>query len=184
MGGNLPVDSAIFLEFLPASHQYLLTVLSVDWALAQVVANLIAWGLLGNFTCDITDTHCTKAENIGWRYFMITVGGLTLVMFAIRFFAFTIFESPKYLMGRGKDEEAVRIVHEVARRNGAESWLTVEHLKACEPEGYERHASATATAGNAVKRKLATFKLTHIRALFATKKLGYSTGALMLVWAL
>jgi MFS family permease len=184
VGGNLPVDSAIFLEFLPASHQYLLTVLSVDWALAQVVANLIAWGLLGNFTCDITDTHCTKAENIGWRYFMITVGGLTLIMFAIRFFAFTIFESPKYLMGRGKDEEAVRIVHEVARRNGTESWLTLEHLKACEPEGYQGQTSAAATASNAVKRKLATFKLTHIRALFATKKLGYSTAALMLVWAL
>lgn len=43
VGGNLPVDSAVFLEFLPASHQYLLTVLSIDWAFAQVVANLVAW---------------------------------------------------------------------------------------------------------------------------------------------
>ncbi|KAI1160408.1 major facilitator superfamily domain-containing protein [Nemania serpens] len=180
VGGNLPVDSAIFLEFLPASHQYLLTVLSVDWALAQVVANLIAWGLLSNFTCDVTDTHCTRAENFGWRYFMITVGGLTLIMFAIRFFAFTIFESPKYLMGKGKDEEAVRIVHEVARRNGTESWLTVEHLKACEPEGYEQRTTASA----ALKRKLQVVSLTHIRSLFTTRKLGYSTGALMLVWAL
>ncbi|KAJ8120529.1 hypothetical protein ONZ43_g2783 [Nemania bipapillata] len=180
VGGNLPVDSAIFLEFLPASHQYLLTVLSVDWAVAQVVANLIAWGLLGNFTCEVTDTNCTRAENFGWRYFMITVGGLTLIMFSIRFFAFTIFESPKYLMGKGKDEEAVRIVHEVARRNNTESWLTVEHLKACEPEGYEQRISAS----DAVKRKLETVNLTHIRALFATRKLGYSTGALMLVWAL
>jgi MFS family permease len=180
VGGNLPVDSAIFLEFLPASHQYLLTVLSVDWALAQVVANLIAWGLLSNFTCDITDTNCTRAENFGWRYFMITVGGLTLIMFAIRFLAFTIFESPKYLMGKGKDEEAVRIVHEVARRNGTESWLTVEHLKACEPEGHVQRA----TASDAVKRRLEAVNLTHIRSLFATKKLGYSTGALMLVWAL
>lgn len=30
VGGNLPVDSAIFLEFLPLSHQYLLTILSID----------------------------------------------------------------------------------------------------------------------------------------------------------
>jgi len=29
VGGNLPVDSAIFLEFIPATHQYPLTVLSV-----------------------------------------------------------------------------------------------------------------------------------------------------------
>ncbi|KAI0538911.1 major facilitator superfamily domain-containing protein [Xylaria digitata] len=180
VGGNLPVDSAIFLEFLPASHQYLLTVLSVDWALAQVVANLISWGLLSNFTCDITDTNCTRAKNFGWRYFMITVGGLTLIMFIIRFFAFKIFESPKYLMGKGKDEEAVRIIHEVARRNNTESWLTVDHLKACEPEGYEQRT----TAVDAVKRKLETINLTHIRSLFATRKLGYSTGAFMLVWAL
>lgn len=27
VGGNLPVDSAVFLEFLPGSHQYLLTIL-------------------------------------------------------------------------------------------------------------------------------------------------------------
>ncbi|KAJ3577878.1 hypothetical protein NPX13_g2689 [Xylaria arbuscula] len=180
VGGNLPVDSAIFLEFLPASHQYLLTVLSVDWALAQVIANLISWGLLSNFTCDITDTNCTRSKNIGWRYFMVTVGGLTLIMFIIRFFAFKIFESPKYLMGKGKDEEAVRIVHEVARRNGTESWLTIEHLKACEPEGYEQRIGAA----DAIRRKLESVNLTHIRSLFATRKLGYSTGALMLVWAL
>jgi len=29
IGGNLTVDSSLFLEFLPASHGYLLTVLSV-----------------------------------------------------------------------------------------------------------------------------------------------------------
>jgi MFS family permease len=42
VGGNLPVDSAVFLEFLPGSHQYLLTVLSIDWAFAQVIATLVA----------------------------------------------------------------------------------------------------------------------------------------------
>ncbi|KAI0203687.1 putative sugar transporter [Astrocystis sublimbata] len=180
VGGNLPVDSAIFLEFLPPSHQYLLTVLSLDWALAQVVANLIAWGLLSNFTCDVTDTDCTRAKNFGWRYFLLAVGGLTLIMFIVRFFAFKIYESPKFLMGKGKDDEAVRIVHEVAKRNKTESWLTIEHLKACEPEGYEQHT----TARDAVKRKLESVDFTHIRRLFSTKKLGYSTGALMLVWAL
>ncbi|KAI0158301.1 major facilitator superfamily domain-containing protein [Xylariaceae sp. FL1272] len=179
VGGNLPVDSAIFLEFLPASHQYLLTVLSIDWAVAQVIADLIAWGLLTNFTCQQDAETCTKSENIGWRYFMITIGGLTLITFAIRFFCFTIFESPKYLMGKGQDEEAVRTVHEVARRNGKESWLTLEHLKAVELEGYAQQA----TASDAIKRKLEAVNLNHIKALFKTKKLGYSTGALMLVWA-
>jgi len=60
VGGNLPVDSAVFLgmspvttdpsnfasygyfpEFIPASHQYLLTVLSIWWALGQLLGSLV-----------------------------------------------------------------------------------------------------------------------------------------------
>ncbi|CAJ2500740.1 Uu.00g035930.m01.CDS01 [Anthostomella pinea] len=179
VGGNLPVDSAIFLEFLPGTHQYLLTVLSIDWAVAQVIATLVAWPLLGGMTCQQTDDVCTRSKNMGWRYFMITMGGLTLIMFAVRFLCFTIFESPKYLMGKGLDEEAVRIVHEVARRNKKTSSLTIDDLRACEPEGYEQRASAS----RAVKRKLEAINMNHTRSLFATKKMGYSTAALMFVWA-
>jgi MFS family permease len=120
VGGNLPVDSAVFLEFLPGSHQYLLTILSVDWAVAQVVATLIAWPLLGSLTCQ-ENTTCTRSQNMGWRYFVIAVGGISMIEFIVRFVFFTVYESPKYLMGKGLDEEAVRIVHEVARRNGKTS---------------------------------------------------------------
>lgn len=178
VGGNLPVDSAVFLEFLPGSHQYLLTILSIDWAIAQVVATLVAWPLLGNLTCQETDIKCTKSENMGWRYFVITMGGLTLIMFALRFFCFTIFESPKYLMGQGRDEEAVRIVQEVARRNGKTSNLAIEDLKACEPEGYQAHTSTS----DAVKRRFEALQFTHVKALFATKRLAWSTGSIMAVW--
>jgi MFS family permease len=120
VGGNLPVDSAVFLEFLPGSHQYLLTILSVDWAIAQVIATLIAWPLLGDLTCQEGET-CTRSKNMGWRYFLVVMGGISLIEFFIRFACFTVFESPKYLMGKGQDEEAVRVVHEVARRNGKTS---------------------------------------------------------------
>lgn len=92
LSSNLPVDSAIFLEFLPGTHQYLLVVshplstvhlpgprklnlsfmqvLSTFWALAQLIANLIAWPLLGNFTCEQGAATCTKSENMGWRYYV------------------------------------------------------------------------------------------------------------------
>ncbi|KAK8061429.1 MFS-type transporter PB1E7.08c [Apiospora phragmitis] len=178
VGGNLPVDSAIFLEFLPGSHQYLLTVLSIDWAISQVVATLIAWPLLGHMTCQ-QDTVCERSGNMGWRYFIITMGGLTLLMFVIRFALFTIYESPKYLMGKGRDEDAVRIVHEVARRNGKHSELTLDDLKACEPPGYVNRAAAA----DAVKRKLQVINLSHIRPLFQTKRLAWNTAGLMIVWA-
>ncbi|KAJ4296940.1 hypothetical protein N0V88_003856 [Collariella sp. IMI 366227] len=173
VGGNLPVDSAIYLEFLPASHQYLLTVLSVAWAVAQVVATLVAWPLLGNMTCQ------EGRGNMGWRWFVITMGGITVAMFLVRFGLFTIYESPKYLMGKGRDEDAVRIVHEVARRNGKTTGLTVEDLKACEPEGYVREVKV----GDAVKRRLQDVKFERVRTLFATPKLALSTGVIMVIWA-
>lgn len=179
VGGNLPVDSAIFLEFLPASHQFLLTILSIDWAIAQVIATLIAWPLLGNLTCQQTAETCTRRDNMGWRYFLITMGGLTLIMFFVRFVLFTIYESPKYLIGKGRDEDAVRIVHEVARRNGKTSTLTIEDLRACEPEGYVAHTDAA----TAVKRKLEEVNLDRVKTLFHTKKLAFSTGLIMTVWA-
>lgn len=179
VGGNLPVDSAIFLEFLPSTHQYLLTVLSIDWALAQVVANLVAWPLLGNLTCQ-QDTECTKSDNMGWRYFIITMGGITFLMFFLRFVCFTIYESPKYLMGRGKDAEAVRIVHEVARRNGKTSSLTLEDL-----EQIDRAQGRTqgTNASDVLQRKLEKLKTSHIKSLFATRKLALSTSLIILIWA-
>ncbi|KAG5656713.1 hypothetical protein KAF25_010266 [Fusarium avenaceum] len=179
VGGNLPVDSAIFLEFLPGSHQYLLTILSIDWAIAQVIGTLIAWPLLGNLTCQ-QDTVCRRKDNMGWRYFTLTVGGLTLLMFLARFILFKIYESPKYLMSKGRDEEAVQVVHTVAKKNGKTSNLTLEDLKACEPEGYVAQTDASA----ALKRYLEKVDLSHIKALFVTRKLGLSTGLIMAVWAL
>ncbi|KAI8677808.1 MFS domain-containing protein [Fusarium keratoplasticum] len=179
VGGNLPVDSAIFLEFLPGSHQYLLTILSIDWAIAQVIGTLIAWPLLGNLTCQQDET-CTRQKNMGWRYFVITVGGLTLLMFLVRFLLFKIYESPKYLMSKGRDEDAVRVVHKVAQKNGKTSTLTLEDLKACEPDGYV----ARTDAGAALKRNLEKVNFSNIRALFITKKLGLSTSLIMAVWGL
>ncbi|KAK2858484.1 hypothetical protein FQN49_004683 [Arthroderma sp. PD_2] len=175
VGGNLPVDSAIFLEFLPATHQYLLTILSIDWALAQVLANLVAWPLLGNFSCQ-ENSECTRSANMGWRYFLIAMGGISLVMFFLRFACFTIFESPKYLMGKGREEEAVRVVHEVARRNGKVSNLTIEDLTRLGPP-------IKSNAVDAVQRNLQKFDFQHVRALFATPLLALSTSLIIAVWA-
>jgi hypothetical protein len=116
---------------------------------------------------------------LGWRYFLIAMGGISLIEFIIRFVFFTVYESPKFYMGKGNDEMAVEIVHEVARRNGKTSNLTVADLKACgELAGAKEHA-ATAAIG----RKLAKLDLTHVKALFASRKLAISTSLIMLIWA-
>ena len=179
VGGNLPVDSAIFLEFLPATHQYLLTILSIDWALAQVLANLVAWPLLGNLTCQQGE-DCEKSDNMGWRYFVITMGGITFIMFFLRFVCFTIYESPKYLMGRGRDAEAVHIVHEVARRNGKTSSLTLSDLQAID----DSHGIIQGTTtSDALHRNLEKLSTSHIKSLFATRTLALSTSLIILIWA-
>ena len=41
VGGNLPVDSAVFLDFVPGTHQYLLTILSIWWSVGQLAVALV-----------------------------------------------------------------------------------------------------------------------------------------------
>ena len=109
---------------------------------------------------------------------MIAMGGLAMIMFACRFFLFTLYESPKYLMGRGRDEDAVEIVHEVARRNGKTTNLTLADLEVHNQEGQQG-----VDASAALKRKLEKVNLTHVRSLFATPTLAWSTSLIMLIWA-
>src|SRR6266480_7546161 len=64
-GGSLPVDGALLLEFLPYASQNLLTLLSVFWPVGQLVASLVAWIFIPNFSCDPNGTSCTKEQNMG-----------------------------------------------------------------------------------------------------------------------
>ena len=211
VGGNLPVDSAVFLgkyhiprhtldlaanglgdatEFVPASHQYLLTVLSIWWAFGQLLASLVAWPLIGNYSCPTPPangpiTPCPKSSNQGWRYFLYAMGGLMLLLWVFRFFVFNLHESPKYLMGRGKDADAVEIVHKVAQYNGVTSNLTVEELDRAGKYGWEtENAGVDTSALGAIKRRMSMFSGDHIRALFATRKLAWSTSILIVLWGM
>ena len=40
VGGNLPVDGALFLEFLPHASGNLLTLLSVFWPIGNLISSL------------------------------------------------------------------------------------------------------------------------------------------------
>lgn len=124
VGGNLPVDGALFLEFLPDASSSLLTLLSVWWPVGQLCSSLLAWW-------QITGTDAEgNVDNTGWRRFIKTIGILTFIMFFIRFFIFRLFESPKYLLSRGRQSEAVAVIHGLAHRNGTKTWLTEEIMDA------------------------------------------------------
>lgn len=50
IGGNLPVDGALFLEFLPSGNNNLLTLLSVWWPIGNLIASVVAWGFIPNYS--------------------------------------------------------------------------------------------------------------------------------------
>ncbi|KAG8884900.1 hypothetical protein FRB98_002098 [Tulasnella sp. 332] len=185
VGGNLPVDSAIFLEFLPGTHKYLLTVLSIWWAFGQLLASLIAWAILPWNSCPINTDQCLRWQNMGWRYYVIVMGALMMILWAIRFFIFKLYESPKYLMGRGRDAEAVEVVHKVAAFNGTTSNLTLEDLTRFDPVGgLVGESGVDTSASAAIKRNTEKFKANHIKALFATTKMAWSTSLIIFMWVL
>ncbi|KAJ7621375.1 major facilitator superfamily domain-containing protein [Roridomyces roridus] len=139
VGGNLPVDGALFLEFLPGSYQYLLTLLSLWWAVGQVVASLISWVFLAKFSCDpslvgvqvLPDGslyRCDNTNNNGWRYSYYTMGAMMLFLAVLRVFVFPMDESPKFLLSIGRDQAAVDVIHRVAKKNGTTVKLTLQDL--------------------------------------------------------
>ncbi|KAL5342867.1 major facilitator superfamily domain-containing protein [Aspergillus crustosus] len=190
-GGNQPVDSAIFLEFIPATHQYLLTMQSAFWSVGQAIAALVGWPLIANYSC-VTDTpagQCMFQDNLGWRYSYWTFGGLTLLMFLARLF-FKVYETPKYLLGKGLDQQAVDVVAKVAARNGSTTWLTISHFEAIDAElqASQQQSSTIITEYSDDKNKtilnrtLTKFTPGKIKALFSTPPLALSTTLLLFLW--
>ena len=182
VGGNLPVDSAIFLEFLPGTHQFLLTVLSTYWALAQLLADLIAWPLLGDLTCSERE-GCTKQKDMGWRYFLITLGGLWFLFFLMRFF-FPVLESPKFLVAVGRDADAVAVVHKLAKFNKKTTTLELEDLQKYDSLQDNAVAPKQSKLAASFRRTMSNLRTDHITGLFATRSLAISTSLIMAVWFL
>ncbi|BCR94425.1 putative sugar transporter [Aspergillus luchuensis] len=192
VGGNLPVDGALFLEFLPFASGNLLTMLSVWWPLGQLVSSLLAWAFIPDYSCSSDlpacgnvasgEACCTKQSNMGWRYLCFTLGALTFAMFICRFFLFHLYESPKYLLARGRQSDAVASVHGIAHKNRTKTWLTEEILN--EIGGYpEEVAEEKLSFAEIVRRNLSKFSLERIGPLFSSKKLGFSTVLLWFCWA-
>ena len=65
---------------------------------------------------------------MGWRYMFFTMSSITLGVFVLRFFIFPFYESPKFLLSKGKDRAAVDVVRKIAAFNRRSCDLTVESL--------------------------------------------------------
>ena len=118
---------------------------------------------------------------MGYRYLLFTLGGFTLLLWGLRFFLFTLEESPRFLVGLGKDAEAVAVIQRIATFNGKECSLTVDDLQRAESE-----VVGDVKAGDGKRRSVLSassdYTIGHVKALFKTKKLAWSTSLLIAIW--
>lgn len=187
MGGNLPIDGALFLEFLPGQWQWLLAFLSIWWALGQLIVTLLAWAFITNFSCSSVD-NCPTSGNLGWRYLYYVTGGIALLMAAARFITMQLDESPKYLLAQGEDAGVVKMVHTIAKTNGKESTLAEEDFKAIDSEFDEKvpvPLEGQATPAPLAKQSLwRKYSIDHVAPLFASPKLALNTTLVIIIWFL
>ncbi|KAK7707114.1 Filamentous Growth Regulator [Diaporthe eres] len=109
-GGNLILDTTVFLEYLPSQKQWVLTFLAAWWGFGQAITGFIAWGFM--------DT-------------MFTSGALVFVMSVLRITVVRLKETPKYLLGLGEDAQVVETLQYLASKYNRPISLTLEKLQAC-----------------------------------------------------
>jgi MFS family permease len=131
-GGNLILDTAVYLEFLPGKYQWSLTFMAAWWGIGQMIASLIAWPFLANYSCESSD-NCTDENNSGWRYTFYTLGGFVFILSILRITGIRLKESPKWLLSQNKDAEVVKIIQSIAKAAGKECSLTLEQLESIGP---------------------------------------------------
>ncbi|KAL8989787.1 MAG: hypothetical protein Q9177_001402 [Variospora cf. flavescens] len=205
VGGNIPIDTTITLEFLPQNRRFLLALLSIFQPIGVVLASGIAYGFVPKYACGTGglgadgellkacsqvaegEACCDKASNMGWRYLMFTLGAICLFIFFLRFVVFRFQESPKFLLYRGKDEKAVQVLHHVAKFNGRQCGLTMEVFAALtdEDSSLASAASGEPVLGGGTKQLESSFaenvkkELARYKLLFANPLIARLT---ILVW--
>ncbi|KAI9203368.1 major facilitator superfamily domain-containing protein [Polychytrium aggregatum] len=196
VGGNLPVDGALFLEFIPSSRQNLLTLLSCFWPIGQVVASLLGWIFIPRYSC-ASSAPCDSSRNFGWRLVMAGLGLVSTSFLSLRFLGTRggLLESPKFLINKQRFKDAVQVVESLSAANGSEirpliqPWidhtLELEHV-ADASHDLEQAAVSDPPALSRMSaqiRQAYSDSLTHIRELFS-HDMALTTTLVWLIWSL
>lgn len=105
---------------------------------------------------------------------MYICSALVFVMSVARVTVIRLKETPKFLLGDGKDEQLVEAFHVMARKYNRPCTITVEELAACGVVS-GAHGKSKFSVGET---------MVHFRGLFATRQIGLSTSLIWLSWAL
>lgn len=148
----------------------------------QLIAGLFAWAFLPNFSCPQAGP-CTKDNNQGWRYVWYASGALVFVMSILRLTVIRLKETPKYLIGAGKDEKVVESLQAIATKYNRPCSLTLERLSACGVTG--GNDGRLQAIGAEAKKSYSPMELVvHLKGLFETRKIGLSTSLIWFSWLL
>jgi len=138
-----------FLEFIPRESQHLLTLLSVFFSFGAVLTSLLAWLVLPPFSCQestITPslsngdyyTNCNVEEsNNGWRYLLLALGLINLLMVVARVVVFHLPESPKFLMAQNRTEDVLVVLRKIVRINGSPLSVNIGDIQASPNLSYD-----------------------------------------------
>ncbi|AET94788.1 major facilitator superfamily (plasmid) [Burkholderia sp. YI23] len=113
MGGDFAVGHAILAEFSPRKHRgTLLGSFSVIWTIGYVIANVLGM-------------HYADASPDAWRWLLASAGVPAFIVLILRV---GTPESPRWLLGKGRKDEAMRIVRKHFGPNVTLDGDTGEHF--------------------------------------------------------
>ncbi|CAO1614015.1 unnamed protein product [Sympodiomycopsis kandeliae] len=128
LGGSMPTDGTLFMENLPKRKQYLLTALSVFFSAGSVASSIL--GLI------IIPGSVSR-----WRWFLGSLGMVTILFLALRLVFFRLLESPRYLVSSGRPEEARVALQRIAAFNGAPLPVSLSDVSNDRPYSSSRRGS-------------------------------------------
>lgn len=136
---------------------------------------------------------------------MITLGGIAITFGLVRILVFKIPESPRYLISRGRDREAVEAVNYIARYNGKPETLTLDMFQAIDrriaaSSGSDASINSTEADSNSIvtpgptdstgklsyatilKESFKDYGSHSYRKLFAGRKMAQHSSVIFLIW--
>ncbi|KAH9843422.1 putative MFS-type transporter [Teratosphaeria destructans] len=200
IGGNIPIDTTICLEFIPQNRRFLLALLSIFQPIGVVITCAIAYGFIPKYSCSPNfseanplpscnavaagEACCTKASNMGWRYLLFTLGAITMGVFVLRFVVFRFQESPKFLVYRGRDDRAIEVLEHIARTNKRPCGVSKADFEALATEETSMHSATQLIGAGQAQNQASTkekilIELARYQLLFDGWQMTYLT---ILVW--
>lgn len=166
VGGNIPIDTTITLEFTLQRMRYLLPLLSIFQPIGVLICGTDSYRSIrarltsrsrtsSRHVAPLLPASCAAGRATTWGGGICCTRSARLqcLFSSCAFVVFRFQESPKFLVYRGRDEKAVQVLQNVARMNKTTCGLTLEKLEALESGWDSMNSGRPILAGGAKQLK-------------------------------